>query len=83
MQCHSLLCFLCHSVDCSFTNTPFLKVGFQPRLLPPGDCMDVPITFYPQEAKQYHEKLVFGINDCAKKVVEILGQGTEIKVKEG
>ncbi|XP_041964608.1 hydrocephalus-inducing protein homolog isoform X2 [Alosa sapidissima] len=68
------------SVDCSFTNTPFLKMDFHPKILPPGGYMDVPITFYPREAKQYHEKLVFGINECIKQVVEILGQGTEIKL---
>ncbi|XP_062403912.1 hydrocephalus-inducing protein homolog [Sardina pilchardus] len=68
------------SVDCSFTNTPFLEMGFQPQILPPGGYMDVPITFYPREAKQYHEKLVFGINECTKQVVDILGQGTEIKL---
>ncbi|KAL2094104.1 hypothetical protein ACEWY4_011416 [Coilia grayii] len=68
------------SVSCSFTNTPYLEVGFQPKVLAPGGCMDVPITFYPREAKLYQEKLLFSLNEHTTQVVEILGQGTEIKL---
>eukprot|EP00063_Salmo_salar_P029727 XP_014004562.1 PREDICTED: hydrocephalus-inducing protein homolog isoform X1 [Salmo salar] len=68
------------SLDCQFSNTPFLEVGFQPEVLPPGGSMEVPITFYPREAMRYHERVVFEINDCAKQMVEILGQGIEMKV---
>lgn len=56
-------------------------MGFQPKVLLPGETMEVPITFYPREVMQYKEKVFFEINDSAKHVVEILGQGIELKVR--
>lgn len=38
------------------------------------------MSFYPRKAVRYHEKVVFEMNKCAKRVVEILGQGAEMKV---
>ncbi|KAG7468631.1 hypothetical protein MATL_G00145140 [Megalops atlanticus] len=69
------------SLECLFSNTAFLDVGFQPQVLPPGGVVEVPFTFYPREAVRYHEKVVFEINDCAKQVVEILGQGIDMKIE--
>ncbi|KAL0967856.1 hypothetical protein UPYG_G00258420, partial [Umbra pygmaea] len=69
------------SLDCQFSNTPFLEVGFQSEVLSPGGYIEVHITFYPREAKYYNESVVFVINECAKQVVEILGQGIEMKVE--
>ncbi|XP_049339422.1 hydrocephalus-inducing protein homolog isoform X2 [Astyanax mexicanus] len=68
------------SVNCLFSNTPSLKASFTPEVLPPGGSMEVLFTFYPREAVQYHEKVVFEINKCAKQVVEILGQGIAMKI---
>ncbi|XP_066540500.1 hydrocephalus-inducing protein homolog isoform X2 [Hoplias malabaricus] len=68
------------SVDCLYTSTPFLDVSFTPDMLPPGGCMEVLFTFCPRETVRYHEKVVFEINECAKQVVEILGQGIEMKI---
>ncbi|XP_035381538.1 hydrocephalus-inducing protein homolog [Electrophorus electricus] len=68
------------SVECLFSNTPFLEVSFTPEVLPPGGRMEVSFTFYPREAVSYHEKVVFDINECSKQVVEILGQGIEMKI---
>ncbi|KAG7333195.1 hypothetical protein KOW79_003330 [Hemibagrus wyckioides] len=68
------------SVDCLFSNTPFLEVGFMPGVLPPSGIMEVPITFYPREAMRYHEKVVFEINECSTQVVEIMGKGIELKI---
>ncbi|XP_076848184.1 hydrocephalus-inducing protein homolog isoform X3 [Brachyhypopomus gauderio] len=68
------------SVDCLFSNTPFLETSFSPEVLPPGGCMDVLFTFYPREAVHYNQKVVFDINGCSKQVVEILGQGIEMKI---
>ncbi len=42
--------------------------------------MEVLFSFYPRKAIRYREKVVFEMNKCAKQVVEILGQGTEMKV---
>ncbi|XP_047008963.2 hydrocephalus-inducing protein homolog isoform X3 [Ictalurus punctatus] len=68
------------SVDCLFSNTPFLEVSFVPDVLPPGASMEVPFTFYPREAMPYHEKVVFEINEYSMQVVEIMGQGIEMKI---
>lgn len=74
--------FIYYSVDCLFSNTPFLEVSFMPDVLPPNGSMEVPITFYPREAMRYHEKVVFKINECSMQVVEIKGQGIELKVRK-
>ncbi|XP_060779913.1 hydrocephalus-inducing protein homolog [Neoarius graeffei] len=68
------------SVDCLFSNTPFLDVSFRPDVLPSSGSMEVPITFYPREAMRYHEKVVFQINEYSTQVVEIMGQGIEMKI---
>lgn len=44
--------------------------------------MEVPVTFYPREASRYHDTFTFILNDCAKQVVDILGQGIEMKVRK-
>lgn len=74
--------FFFYRVDCLFSNTPFLEVSLTPEVLLPGGCMEVLFTFYPRETVHYHEKVVFDINGCAKQVVEILGQGIEMKVRK-
>ncbi|XP_053355859.1 hydrocephalus-inducing protein-like [Clarias gariepinus] len=68
------------SVNCLFSNTPFLEVSFIPDVLPPSGSVEVPITFYPREAIRYHEKVAFEINQCSMQVVEIMGQGIEMKI---
>ncbi|KAF5907639.1 hydrocephalus-inducing protein, partial [Clarias magur] len=69
------------SVNCLFSNTPFLEVSFNPDVLPPSGSMEVPITFYPREAIRYHEKVAFEINECSMQLVEIMGQGIEMKIE--
>ncbi|XP_073706753.1 hydrocephalus-inducing protein homolog [Garra rufa] len=68
------------SLDCLFSNTPVLKVSFTPQVLSPGGSIEVLFSFYPCKAVRYHEKVVFEMNKCAKQVVEILGQGVEMKI---
>ncbi|XP_015224105.2 hydrocephalus-inducing protein homolog isoform X3 [Lepisosteus oculatus] len=69
------------SLECLFTNMAHLEVGFQAGVLPPGGVMEVPITFYPREAIRYQERITFEINGYTHHSVEILGQGTEMKVE--
>ncbi|XP_029465095.1 hydrocephalus-inducing protein homolog [Rhinatrema bivittatum] len=69
------------SLDCLFINTAYLEVEFQAEVLIPGGKMEVPITFYPREAIQYHETLSFEINGRSQQTVEIFGQGTEMKIE--
>ncbi|KAI1889973.1 hypothetical protein AGOR_G00168420 [Albula goreensis] len=68
------------SLECLFSNTAFLEVGFQPNVLPPGGVVEVPLTFYPREATRYQERVIFQINDCTEQAVEIQGQGIEMKI---
>ncbi|XP_030060864.1 hydrocephalus-inducing protein homolog [Microcaecilia unicolor] len=69
------------SIDCLFINTAYLEVEFQAEVLLPGDKMEVPITFYPREAIQYHEKLCFEINGHSQQTIEIFGKGAEMKIE--
>lgn len=57
-------------------------MSFIPDVLPPSGSVEVPITFYPREAIRYHEKVAFEINQCSMQVVEIMGQGIEMKVRK-
>ncbi|XP_043935458.1 hydrocephalus-inducing protein homolog [Protopterus annectens] len=69
------------SLDCLFTNTSHLGVAFQSEILSPKGTLEVPITFYPREAMQYHETIIFEINGLSRQNVEVLGQGTEMKLE--
>ncbi|KAJ8332018.1 hypothetical protein SKAU_G00429950, partial [Synaphobranchus kaupii] len=68
------------SLECLFSNTAYLEVGFQLEVLPPGGAVEVPFTFYPRETTRYRERVVFQINNCARQAVEILGQGIEMQI---
>ncbi|XP_070763174.1 hydrocephalus-inducing protein homolog [Enoplosus armatus] len=69
------------SVQCQFRNTSYLEMDFQPDILSPGAVMEVPVNFYPREACRYHDKLTFILNSYVTKVVDILGQGIEMKLE--
>ncbi|XP_034444093.1 hydrocephalus-inducing protein homolog [Hippoglossus hippoglossus] len=68
------------SVQSQFKNTSNLEMDFQSIVLLPGAVMEVPVTFYPREARRYHEKLSFVLNGCVTKQVDIHGQGVEMKL---
>ncbi|XP_030621187.1 hydrocephalus-inducing protein homolog [Chanos chanos] len=68
------------SLGCLYSSTPFLEVDFIPEVLAPGASKEVLFTFYPQKAVQYHEIVVFEMNNCAKQAVEILGLGADMKI---
>lgn len=70
-----------HSLDCLFTNTPYLEVGFQGEVLNPGGKAEIPFSFYPREAISYHEAVTFEINGLLQRIVEVLGKGIEMKVR--
>ncbi|XP_056622256.1 hydrocephalus-inducing protein homolog isoform X2 [Triplophysa dalaica] len=67
-------------LDCLFSVTPVLEVSFTPQVIPPGGSVEVLFSFYPRKAVRYHEKVVFEMNKCARQIVEILGQGIEMKI---
>ncbi|XP_048371298.1 hydrocephalus-inducing protein homolog [Sphaerodactylus townsendi] len=68
------------SLDCLFTSTPYLEVGFQGDVLSPGGKIEIPFTFYPREAISYHEAVTFEINGLSKQIVEVLGNGIEMTI---
>ncbi|XP_022080460.1 hydrocephalus-inducing protein homolog isoform X2 [Acanthaster planci] len=69
------------SIDCLYTSTSHLEVQFSACVLQPGDSRDVQLTFYPREAVKYRELVVFEINGLSRTQVEILGEGTEMRVE--
>ncbi|KAM8861524.1 hydrocephalus-inducing protein homolog isoform 3-T3 [Synchiropus picturatus] len=69
------------SIQCQFSNTLFLEVGFQPAVLSPGAVMEIPFTFYPRHVCRYHEMLTFILHSCTTRQVDILGQGFEMKLE--
>lgn len=69
------------SLNCLFTSTAHLEVNFPEYILPPGQMVEVPITFYPREVASYHELIPFEINGLYQQTVEVRGRGTEMKVR--
>ncbi|XP_033116735.1 hydrocephalus-inducing protein homolog isoform X2 [Anneissia japonica] len=69
------------SLDCHYASTSFLEVHFSAQVLQPNQCCDVHLTFYPREATKYHETIAFEVNGLSRQNVEILGQGTEMRVE--
>ncbi|XP_064641495.1 hydrocephalus-inducing protein-like isoform X2 [Lineus longissimus] len=69
------------SVDCLYQETQFLHHDFEASVIAPGESAAVNLSFFPREAKKYHEKVEFEINGLSKQVVEIMGSGTEMRVE--
>ncbi|XP_078527074.1 hydrocephalus-inducing protein homolog isoform X2 [Lissotriton helveticus] len=69
------------SLDCLYVNTAYLELDFQAEVLRSGEQMEVSITFYPRAVVKYREIVSFEINGHFRQTIEILGQGTEMKVE--
>lgn len=70
-----------NSIECLYENTSFLEVNFQATVLQPGGSTTAVITFYPRTVTKYRETLVFQINGLSTQNVDILGEGTEMRVE--
>ncbi|XP_077975805.1 hydrocephalus-inducing protein homolog isoform X2 [Styela clava] len=70
-----------NSIECMYENTPHLEVGFQAVVLPPGGSTEATIAFYPRAVTKYRETLSFQINGLSNHLVDILGDGTELRVE--
>ena len=46
----------------------------------PGGTSEAEFFFYPRELKNYHERIPFEINGLSMFYVDLIGQGTEMKV---
>uniref|UniRef100_A0A4X2JPP9 HYDIN axonemal central pair apparatus protein n=1 Tax=Vombatus ursinus TaxID=29139 RepID=A0A4X2JPP9_VOMUR len=68
------------SLECLYTNTAQLEVGWRVDVIKPGKSLEIPITFYPREATCYKEIVPFEINGLSQQNVEIQGRGTEMKI---
>ncbi|XP_013405663.1 hydrocephalus-inducing protein [Lingula anatina] len=69
------------SLDCLYKNSAQLHHDFEAQVLPPGKTVDINFTFYPQEVKRYIEQVTFEINGLSKQGIEIIGQGTKMKIE--
>uniref|UniRef100_A0A670KA82 HYDIN axonemal central pair apparatus protein n=1 Tax=Podarcis muralis TaxID=64176 RepID=A0A670KA82_PODMU len=69
------------SLECLFTNTAYLEVGFHAEVLGAGGKAEIPITFYPREAISYHEVITFEINGVLQRNIEVFGKGIEMKIE--
>mgnify|MGYP001793022418 CR=1 FL=1 len=67
-------------MECLYQNTSFLEVHCLPGVLIPGEKREVEFVFYPREAKHYHEVIPFEINGLSTMLVDIRGEGTDMKV---
>ena len=68
------------SFDSMYESTPHLEVACGPTVLTPGQSRDIPVTFYPREAREYHETVRFHINGLYNVAVNIAGEGTPLRV---
>lgn len=70
------------SVECLYPNNDYLRHTFESGIcIPPGKSYDMVFTFCPREAKRYVETVQFEINGLSKQSVQIIGTGTELKVR--
>ncbi|XP_074644164.1 hydrocephalus-inducing protein homolog [Tubulanus polymorphus] len=69
------------SVDCLYQSTSYLTHDFEAMVIAPGQSVPIRFTFFPREPIRYHEVIEFEVNGLSKQVVEIFGQGTEMKIE--
>ncbi|KAK7505819.1 hypothetical protein BaRGS_00003090 [Batillaria attramentaria] len=69
------------SVDCLYEATAHLHHTFEARVIPAGESIGIPFTFYPREARRYQELVTFEINGLSKQTVEFIGTGCDMKVE--
>ena len=49
-------------------------------MVEPEQSVRIPFTFYPREARDYREEVVFELNGLSQQTVEFTGTGCELKV---
>ncbi|XP_051884712.1 hydrocephalus-inducing protein homolog [Pristis pectinata] len=69
------------SLECLFPKNSHLDVKFHPCTLAPKKNVEAAIIFYPREPIKYEEEVTFVVNGLSYQSVEVLGQGTEMKVE--
>lgn len=69
-------------MECQYEATPQLHHSFEAKVIPCGESIDIPFTFYPREARRYQELVNFEINGLSKQTVEFVGNGCEMKVPD-
>ena len=69
------------SLDILPFSFPHLSINFTPIILNPGTSTEAEITFMPQEPTKYCDAIEFNINGITKQLIEIVGQGTELKLQ--
>ncbi|KAI6660485.1 hypothetical protein LOD99_14069 [Oopsacas minuta] len=69
------------SLDILPFTLPHVIINFTSIILSPGASTEAEITFLPHEAVKYRDVIEFNINGITKQPIEILGQGTELKLE--
>jgi hydrocephalus-inducing protein len=64
------------SFDVLFENLPHLEVKASPTVLKPGHSQVITISFFPREARSYHEVIPIEINGLTTVNIAIDGEGT-------
>jgi len=61
--------------------TKHLHHDFEAQVIPANHTVDITFSFYPREARKYKETVEFEINGLSRQKVDILGIGTDMKVR--
>jgi len=67
-------------IDCAFNPQQHLTIDHQANVLAPGEDVLFKLRFYPQEAKKYHDDVVFEVNGSYKVGVIVTGEGVPIRL---
>jgi hydrocephalus-inducing protein len=68
------------SLECLFTKKAHLEVGFDAKVLRPGESVDVALSFYPRAAGVINETVLFEINGLYSIPVSVLGEGVPVRL---
>lgn len=63
------------SIDCLHEKTSFLRVDFHPKVLSPGETIEVPIVFTARQEIAYNEIVPFSVNSSTIVNIHIQGEG--------
>ncbi|CAM9230380.1 unnamed protein product, partial [Phaeothamnion confervicola] len=69
------------SLDCAHQRDRCLWVDCEPRVLEPGEVVDVPIHFAPREPRPYAFAVPFVVNGTASVRVAVAGEGCPVRLE--
>lgn len=69
------------SLQCLHEAKAHMHVKFKSCVLPPNGTAEATILFHPDAARKYREQVIFEVNGLSPSVVEVQGEGIEMKVR--